>query len=504
VLVISKELEAEILRLSQVEGWKVGTIATQLGLHHGSVERVLAEQTQPRSRLVRATLLDPYLAFIEDTLRRFPGLRASRLYDMCVERGYGGAPSQFRARIAELRPRPAAEAYLRRTTLAGQEAQVDWAHFGRVAIGRASWPLMAFVMVLSFSRRIFLRFFLGAKRECFLRGHVQAFESFGGAARMVLYDNLKSAVLERVGDAIRFHPRLLELAKHYRFEPRPVAPCRGNEKGRVERAIRFVRDSFFAARCWKDLADLNAQAAQWCDGRAADRPWPQDKARTVRAAFEEERGKLIALPEAGFVVEELVEVAVGKQPYVRFEGNDYSVPHTRVRRILCLVASETAVRILEGLEVVASHVRSYDKGRRIEDPAHIDALIAEKRRGREARATDRLVHAAPTIGRLLEELARRGENLGSATGRFVRLLESYGAQRLERAAREAHQRGVPQPRSVRLILERERLEEGRPPIVPVELPDDPRVRGVSVRPHELSSYEVLTREKEEAGDGEAQ
>jgi transposase len=149
---------------------------------------------------------------------------------------------------------------LRLSTLPGEQGQVDWGHFGHVEIGRARRPLMAFVMVLSYSRQIYLRFFLDARMENFLRGHVGAFTAWNGLPRVLLYDNLKSAVLERQGDAIRFHPTLLAFAGHYRYEPRPVAVARGNEKGRVERAIRYVRDNFFAARAFADLADLNAQA----------------------------------------------------------------------------------------------------------------------------------------------------------------------------------------------------------------------------------------------------
>jgi transposase len=510
--VIPKELETRILLMWRVEGWPVGTIATQLGVHPDVVERVIASEGRPRPRFLRPTILDPYLPFIEETLRRFPKLRASRLYDMCVTRGYSGCASHFRQRIAELRPRPAAEAYLRLRTLPAEEAQVDWGHFGRLVIGRASRQLMGFVMVLSHSRMIFLRFFLGARMECFLRGHVEAFAAFGGVPRVVLYDNLKSAVVERVGDAIRFHPTLLAMARHYSYQPRPVAPFRGNEKGRVERAIRFVRESFFAARRFKDLADLNAQAREWCAARAANRGWPDDRSRTVREVFEEERERLQPLPETSFPAEEIVEVSVGKTPYVRFEGNDYSVPHTHVRRTLTVAASEELVRILDGLEVVASHARSYDKGKQIEDASHIEALALEKRRARKGRATDRLVHAAPTLARLLEELAGRGENLGAATRAFLELLQRYGAERLERAAREALERGVFDPRSLKLVLERERIDEGRPPVVPVELPPDPRVRGVSVRHHELASYDSLIEkdgqgedaEGEEGGDGIAQ
>jgi len=97
-------------------------------------------------------------------------------------------------------------------------------------------------------------------------------------------------VLERVDDAIRFNPELLALAKHFRFEPRPVAIARGNEKGRVERSIQYVRRAFFAAaREFADLDDLNAQARQWCEGQASDRPWPEDRRQSVREAFERER-----------------------------------------------------------------------------------------------------------------------------------------------------------------------------------------------------------------------
>ncbi|MGH8656236.1 MAG: IS21 family transposase, partial [Gammaproteobacteria bacterium] len=120
----------------------------------------------------------------------------------------------------------------------------------------------------------------------FLRGHVEAFAFFKAVPRVLLYDNLKSAVLERVGEAIRFHPTLLELAAHYRFQPRPVAVARGNEKGRVERAIRFAREAFFAARPFRDLDHLNAQALTWLEARRRRtalprRPCPHRR-RTLR------------------------------------------------------------------------------------------------------------------------------------------------------------------------------------------------------------------------------
>jgi transposase len=237
-MTLTPDIEAQILRYYHVEKWRNGTIARQLHVHHSSVTRVLSQAGLPRIGPVRPSGIDPYLPFIRQTLEKFPSLTASRLHVMVKERGYQGSPDHFRHLISHHRPRPHAEAYLRLVTLPGEQAQVDWGHFGHLTIGKARRPLMAFVMVLSWSRRIFLRFFLDARMENFLRGHVGAFEAWGGLPRVLLYDNLKSAVLERQGDAIRFHPTLLEFAGRYRYEPRPVAVARGNEKGRVERAIR--------------------------------------------------------------------------------------------------------------------------------------------------------------------------------------------------------------------------------------------------------------------------
>jgi transposase len=260
-MVTPPAIEAQILRYYHVEKWPVGTIAAQLHIHHGVVQRVLAQAGLPRiGAPPRRSKIDAYLPFITRTLETFPKLTASRLYAMVRERGYPGRPDHFRHLIARHRPRPKAEAYLRLRTLPGEQAQVDWGHSGHLEIGRARRPLMAFVMVLSHSRQIFLRFFLDARMENFLRGHVAAFTAWGGVPRVLLYDNLKSAVLERRGEAIRFHPTLLGFAGAYRYEPRPVAIARGNEKGRVERAIRYVRDAFFAARSFSGLDDLNAQS----------------------------------------------------------------------------------------------------------------------------------------------------------------------------------------------------------------------------------------------------
>jgi len=487
--VIEAQLRAEIRRLYRVEKWKVGTIARQLRLHPSTVRRALERSgVQLRSR--RPRVIDPYLPFVQQILATYPRLPASRLYSMVVERGYPGGPDHFRHLVAPLRPRPQREAFLPLRMLPAEQAQVDWAHFGRLRVGRAERKLYAFVSVLSFSRTIFVRFTLDTRLETFLRAHQLSFRYVGGVARTMLYDNLRSAVIERQGIAVRFHPVLLDFAGHYGFLPKAAAVGRGNEKGRVERAIRFLRTSFFAARTVTDLDRLNQQALEWCK-RSQQRPWPQDRERTVESALAQERARLLELPGDDFETDLRVEVRVRKTPLVRFDRNDYSVPYRHVRRIVMLSASEHRVRILDGTTLLAEHPRSYSRGEQIVDPRHFEELIDYKRSARRHRGFHRLFAAVPRCEELMQQLAERGENLGTQTAGLLRLLRHYGPKRLDTAVSEALTNSAPRFQSVQLILERRQRSLGQPPALPVPLSKELQRRDLSVTPHDLDDYDRL-------------
>lgn len=498
---ISDELKANIVRYYHVEKWRVGTISSQLGVHHSTIKRVLSETGVPKKKiLVQPSMMEPYLPFVMETLQRYPTLTASRLYTMVKERGYPGGLDHFRHLISCYRPRPAAEAYLRLRTLPGEQAQVDWGHFGSMTIGQAKRPLMAFVMVLSYSRKIYLHFYLNQRTENFLRGHEQAFQTFAGVPRVLLYDNLKSVVLERQGNAIRFNPTLLAFAAHYHFEPRPCAVYRGNEKGRVERAIQYIRHHFFAARTYRDLDDLNEQAHHWCETQAADRPCPEDKTKSVREVFQEEQSRLITLPEHPFPVDETETVHVGKTPYARFDWNDYSVPHDQVRKTLTVCATLTTVTLLDGTKVLAKHERSYNKAQQIECPEHIKTLSGWKQEARLHRGQHRLIHAIDCARAFLDAAAKRGYSLGATTSQLLSLLDDYGATVLEEAMNDALNRDVPHPNAVRLSLQRQQDERCQQPLVPLSLSGDKRVTELVVKPHKLSDYDVLNQSMPEEED----
>ena len=491
---ITPEQYAEIRRLHFGEHWKVGTIAAALGVHHDTVRAAIAHDTGTvRRGTCRASALDPYLPLIHDTLAHHPRLRATRLFEMVRARGYRGSVVQLRRIVRTIRPAAPPTLYRRLVTLAAEEAQIDWGAFGSIRIGRGVRPLSGFVMVLSYSRAIFALFTLDQTLESFLRGHVEAFLAFQGSARTLVYDNLRSAVLERAGPAIRFHPRLLELAGHYHFAPRPCAPYRANEKGKVERQIHYLRHAFFAARTFADVDDLNAQFRRWRDEIAHQRPHPEQRDRTVADVFAEEQARLLPLPAHPFDAEVMRTVSSSKLPYVRFDRNSYSIPHTHVRRPLTLLASPTTVRLIAGAEEIARHPRSYDTGQTIEHEAHVAGLVAATRQANPSSGRDRLRLAVPAIATLLERLAARGESLRAHTARLLGLLDDYGPRELAIAVGQALERDALGAGAIAHILETRRRRRGQKPPVSLVLPDHPGVRALDVTPHRLETYDALTR-----------
>jgi transposase len=491
---ISKELVAKIRRLYYAEHWKIGTIASELGVHPDTVKRAIeAERFGTRSH--KQLVTDPYLEFIQQTLKAHPRLRATRVLQMIRARGYEGGISQLRRVVSQLRP-AAREAFVRLTVFPAEQAQADWASFGEITIGKARRRLSCFVLTLSYSRAMWLEFFLDQSLENFMLGHVNAFNNWGGVCRTILYDNLKSAVLDRHGDQVRLHPRLLDLCGHYHFAARPCNVGRGNEKGRVERTISYVRHSFFAARQFTTLEDFNRQALEWRNTVAHPRRWPGGDSRTVSDAFEEEKVLLIPLPANRFETDLIKTVRSDKTMYVRFDQNDYSIPPELVGRPLTLAASQSQVRILNGATEIARHRRSYDRHQQINDPAHMAAVVEQKRKALGATAVARLVHAVPHIEQFLSATFQRGESVARQSAHLIQLLDDYGARELATAVAEALERNTPRAASVAFILARRHRSANRT-LLPVDLSRHPELADLSVPTHQLEVYDELSDDSTE-------
>ena len=214
----------------------------------------------------------------------------------------------------------------------------------------------------------------------------------------------------------------------------------------------------------------------------------------MRAVFAEEQPRLLALPAQPFPSAEQEEVSAGKTPYVRFDGNDYSIPHSHVRRTLTVSATLETVRILDAAMVLATHPRSFDRGQQIEVGAHIDDLVAHKRAGRAHRAQDRLHHAAPSVPALFLRAAEHGVHLGVLTRGLLALLNSHGAGALEAAVAAALAEDAAHLGAVRHFIDAQAHARGQRPPIAVVLPDDPRLHAINVRPQPLRAYDQLTLE----------
>jgi transposase len=494
---LDPEKLATIRRLYFAEHWKIGTIASELGVHRDTVRAAVETDPLHRPRRLRPSRIDPYLPFLRETLELYPRLRATRLLEMIRQRGYPGSIQRLRCVVARLRP-AVKEPFLRLVSLPGEQGQVDWAHFGQVRVGRAQRRLSCFVMTLSFSRALYLEFFFDQSQENFFSGHVAAFGFFSGVPRVILYDNLKSAVLARQGSAVHFHPRLIELCSHYHFQPRPCAPGKGNQKGKVERAIRYVRESFFEGTRFTTLDDLNRRAWAWRDQVAHHRPWPDDAQRTVAEVFAEEQPRLLPLPVHAFVAELVRPVKQIKGIWVPFDLNHYSLPPAAVgHRSLTLVASQTSVRILDGKEEIVAHRRSYDRDQYIDDAGHEEALLEHKRRARGQTPSGRLTTVVPETQAFLQAAFAKGENAGSTTQKLLRLLDDYGTQALRAALSEALERDTPRISSVAYLLERRRRAAKTRTPLPVDLSRRPDLADLVVRPHQAETYDELSRTDDE-------
>jgi transposase len=485
--VTTPETEAEILRLYFAEHWRVGTIAAQLGIHPDVVRRVLGLGAARPEATPRPRLVDPYRAFIAETLARYPRLRATRLHDMVVQRGYTGAVRTLREYVAEVRPKPRREVYLRTEPLPGEQAQIDWAYVGKVAVPGGERALWLFVLVLSHSRALWGEFVFDLTVHSLTRSLVRAARALGGVTRQWLFDNPKIVVLERRGDAVRFHPVLLDLCGKMRVEPRLCAVARPQHKGRVERAVRFLRDRLLAGRTITGITEGNTLLARFIAETAQPRPHPVLAPRTVADVLAEERHRLLALPEPLPDTDRVEPVGADSQAFVRFDTNRYSVPTDYADRPLTLVADDLTVRVLDGATCIAHHERDYGKRQVLELPEHRAALVAERRAARDLKGRDRLRAVAPAFGELLQRWALSGPSLAIQVTRAIKLLDLYGDEIFAAAVAEIVSRGLRDTGALAVACDRLRRERRRP--VPVDLHLPTHADDRDVVPHDLETYD---------------
>jgi len=490
-MTVPRELEAEIKRLFRAEHWKVGTIAAHLGVHHDTVRRVLGilPGQSLTERAPRPMRIDPYREFVTEQLKRYPRLRSTRLHDMLKERGYTGGVRTIRRFATQVRPVPRSEVYLRLPEpLPGEQAQCDWAHVGPVSVPGGERSLWLFVMIMAYSRALWVEFVFELTADSLRRSLVRAAGYFGGCTRQWLFDNPKSIVLERRGEAVRFNPDLLDLASHYHVQPRLCAVGKGNQKGRVERSIRFLRERFLAGRTIYDIESGNRELTGFLSNIAMPRPHPVLRDKSVAQVFADEQPRLLPLPKCPAATDRLLPAQVDKTASVRFDTNTYSVPPRFAERMLTLVASDMLVRFLDRGTEVARHDRSWGRRQLIEQPEHREEVLALKRAGQDLKGRDRLKAIVPGIDDLYVRWLDSGRSLRHMTVKILKLLDLYGETVFTEAVGEVLTRGLHDPGALAQLCEQKRRTHDRP--VPLDLAFGDHVPDADVIPHNLESYDA--------------
>ena len=277
---------------------------------------------------------------------------------------------------------------MRFETTAGEQAQVDWGVFSYIGEDGRKRRMWAFVMVLGWSRAIYVEFVRRADVATFIRCHLNAFDYFGGVPRRCLYDNAKVVVLGRDDDGrAQWNSRMLDFARRVGFEMRLCRPYRAQTKGKVESGVKYVSGNFWPSARFSDDADLNRQALGWCDGIANERIHGTT-GKIPKAMLAIERSRLGALPDRGSLSVYLRENRkVGRDGYVNWDGSRYGVPWSWSDSVVQVGVSAGMVEIWSREERLAVHPRAHRRGQRLTLPGQWDGLVnGETGRRREALA----------------------------------------------------------------------------------------------------------------------
>jgi len=429
--------QADILRLFFVDKLTQRVIAEKTNVHRSTVAAIVRRRSvrlTAAEKMPRRSILETHYAFIEELLQKDPSRSAVNILQSLREKGYTGGITILKDYLSALRPAPEQEAYLSLEFLPAQAAQVDWGEFGDVfGVGR---KVHCFVMVLCWSRLLYLEFTLSANFESFIRCHERAFAFFQGVPREIWYDNLTSAVAERRHRLVRFNPRFSVYAGHHRFRPVACNKGAGHEKGRVEDGVGYIRYNFWPGRTFSGLNDLNAQAVRWRDQFANARTHAATRKVPV-LMFEQEKTKLMPCGYP-FDTDEVRSPRVSPMFRVDFDGNSYSVPWRLAGRIVTLKADASTVNIFYNTRRIATHARSWEKNRDIKNPAHEEGLRGLKP-GASASAEITSVKAlGPAAMRYLDLVPSQTASMRAELKCLMILITVYG----ERAVHEMMEKAL--------------------------------------------------------------
>lgn len=426
-----------IHRLHSVENWSLRKIAAHLHIGRRTVHKYLDTPAPPLTRRDRGSKLDAFKPAIAELFEQDPAAHAPVITQRLRTLGYDGGETivkdYLRALRAETKNR---RAYVRVEPGPGERFDIDWGHFGALVYNGAPRKLYAFCLVESHSRKMYLEFTHSQSFETFVRCHIHAFEEFGGCARELWFDNLATAVAEHEGNLVRFNPRFLAFAREYGFIPRACHVAAAWEKGKVERAIGYVRQNFWPLRSFTDLTDVNAQARHWVRDVANQR-----KHRETGQAPDQrfQPGFLRPIPLFAADYRDTADALVYKDMRLSFDGNRYCVPPRYVGHKLTVKAGSCTVNIYDQSKEIVCYARCWERGRTFGAERFQKELFAQMAAAQRSAAQQRLIQLlGPTSEYYLRKLAETDRSLTRQVRELLELVRDYGPETVAAALEKAY------------------------------------------------------------------
>lgn len=455
----------------EVEGLSQRQIAKQLGISRNTVRKYLSNQTAPtviqRQNVYRTKeysaetkrvlpIIDKWL---EEDQRRWGKQRhtAARIYRRLVEEyDFKGSESNIRKLVAKQKKK-IEEVYIPLEFRLGQQFQFDWGEADIFLQGKRT-RIYLFCIELSASRARFVRAYLHEKQEAFLDGFVHAFEFFGGVPTEGLFDNLKTAVQKILQGRDRLEQdSFLSLQAHYLFKAEFCNVRSGNEKGRIEGTVGYVRrNALVPIPEVTSLDELNVMLREWCLKESKQRIVPRSK-ETVMDLWEKEKEYLHPLPVRRFEACKLISCEVNKTSLITVETNQYSVPCSFVGQSVWVKLYVDRVIVVAQNQVIAEHPRSYERNGLITKLDHyLEALLKKPRALRDAHAFHE-----PNIPEVFRRFHQKMREQEGAAGdrKMIRLLllhREIGMEILTKAFEEAEQAQIYRYEQVYEIIQKKK------------------------------------------------
>jgi len=430
---IDKRAVFEIHRLNNMQ-FSIRQIAKQLGLDRETVKKYIDQpDITCQKRPGRVSKLDPYRDLIQQMVNDYPQIKAPVVLQHIQAKGFAGEITIVRDYLKQIR-QDKKQAFIRFESRPSEQFQIDWGHFGSLAYGKSARKLYALVVIESHSRVLFVVFTHSQNQATLHRCLAAAFLYFGGTPEELVVDNMVTAVIERVGSMIRFNEAFLDFLRHFGITPKACNVRAPHEKGKVENSIRYIRHNFWPLRTFTDLDDVNHQVLAWLDTTANQRVHQTTREKPAERFIKD---ALRPLPDPLPDYRQTESLTVYKDFGIRFDANVYTVPPRLVGKSVTLKADSRTVSIYYKEKKVATHARKWEKGLRVNLPAHEEQV----RKLRKRILMDRQMMVFMSLGQeavdYLEKLTDASQPLKKTVTHLLHLQDKYGASSLIYALRKA-------------------------------------------------------------------